>query len=101
MQCACVYSLPNYKILDQSKLKASADDKINVTENSLFILRRLQNIVGKRENAHYQHFLLFPQCFHKTSLLGLLKAGFSFLSCLQPLKVVCADTVLKKNYQPA
>ena len=23
----------------------------------------LENIVGKRENAGYQHFLLFPQCF--------------------------------------
>ena len=24
----------------------------------------LENIVGKRENAGYQHFLLFPQCFY-------------------------------------
>ena len=23
----------------------------------------LENIVGKRENAGYQHFLLFPECF--------------------------------------
>ena len=22
-----------------------------------------ENIVGKEENAGYQHFLLFPQCF--------------------------------------
>ena len=26
---------------------------------------REENIVGKGENAGYQHFLLFPQCFSK------------------------------------
>ena len=26
---------------------------------------RAENIVGKEENASYQHFLLFPQCFQK------------------------------------
>ena len=28
---------------------------------------RLENIVGKGENAGYQRFLLFPQCFQKAS----------------------------------
>ena len=28
----------------------------------------VENIVGKGENAGYQHFLLFPQCFEKASL---------------------------------
>ena len=28
---------------------------------------REENIVGKGENAGYQHFLLFPQCFQKAS----------------------------------
>ena len=28
-----------------------------------FNLERVENIVGKGENAGYQHFLLFPQCF--------------------------------------
>ena len=27
----------------------------------------VENIVGKGENASYQHFLLFPQCFEKVS----------------------------------
>ena len=31
---------------------------------------RVENIVGKGENAGYQHFLLFPQCFQKPSLSG-------------------------------
>ena len=33
----------------------------------------VENIVGKGENAGYQHFLLFPQCFQKASFLGSLK----------------------------
>ena len=28
---------------------------------------RIGNIVGKGENAGYQHFLLFPQCFENAS----------------------------------
>ena len=30
---------------------------------------RVENTVGKGENAGYQHFLLFPQCFPKLSPL--------------------------------
>ena len=37
-----------------------------MTEKSLF-LKKVENIVGKGENAGYQHFLLFPQCFQKVS----------------------------------
>ena len=33
----------------------------------------VENIVGKAENAGYQHFLLFPQCFPKVSFSGSLK----------------------------
>ena len=32
-----------------------------------------ENIVGKGENANYQHFLLFPQCF-----LPFPKVNFNF-----------------------
>ena len=31
------------------------------------VFDRVENIVGKEENAGYQHFLLFPQCFEKAS----------------------------------
>ena len=51
--------LPNDKILDGTKLMALADNKINLIQNLNFLLERLQNIVGKGENAGYQHFLLF------------------------------------------
>ena len=31
------------------------------------VLDRVENIAGKGENAGYQLFLLFPQCFEKDS----------------------------------
>ena len=55
--------LPNDKILDWSKLKTFADDKINVNHKLKFDMGRVEKIVGKGENAGYQHFLLFPQYF--------------------------------------
>ena len=66
-------SLPYNTILDLSKFKAFADDKIKVTQKFKFTFRRIENIVGKGENAGYQHFLLFPQCFQKLSFPEVLK----------------------------
>ena len=68
-----VDSLPNDKILDWSKLKAFADHKINASEKLKFGMGRVENIVGKGENAGHQHFLLFPQCFQKASCTRSLK----------------------------
>ena len=53
-------SLPNDKIIDQSILKVFSDNKVNVTEKFQVVLERVENILGKGENAGYQHFLLFP-----------------------------------------
>ena len=60
-------SLPNDKFLKKTKFKPFADDKINVTQNMKFWLERIRNIVVKGENASYQYFILFPQCFIHTS----------------------------------
>ena len=38
-----------------------------------FVLGRIQNILGKGENADYQHFLLFPQCFQKAPCFKVVK----------------------------
>ena len=46
-------------LLDWSKLKAFADDKIKALKLMIFVFDRTENIVGKEENAGYQHFLLF------------------------------------------
>ena len=68
-------SLPNNKILVLTKFKAFKDDKITVTQKLKFVLGRVENIMGKRENADFQHFLLFPQCFLKLSFPEVLKVG--------------------------
>ena len=67
-----VNSLPNDISIDWSTLTTLAEDKINVTEKFKFAMGWVEN-VGKVENAVYQHFLLFPQCFQKASFSKLLK----------------------------
>ena len=42
---------------------------------TISLFDRIENTVGKGENAGYQHFLLFLQCFPKPSPLGSLKVG--------------------------
>ena len=41
-----------------------ANDKINL------VWRRVENTVGRGENAGDPHFLLFPQCFQNVSFSG-------------------------------
>ena len=84
--CLSFNSLPNNKILDWSKFKAFADDKINMTEKFKFVLGRIENIVEKGENAGYQYFFLFPQCFQKASYTGSLKVRIVWQRVKDPLK---------------
>ena len=65
----------NNKLLEWFKLKAFADDKLNMAQKLKFVLGRIENIEGKGENDGYQHFLLLPQCFQKASSTGSLKVG--------------------------
>ena len=66
--------LPDNKILGLPKLKAFADSKLNATQNVKVVFHRIENIVGKEENADYQHFLLFAQCFQKAFYSSVSKA---------------------------
>ena len=74
--CRCFQfnPLPDNKILDRSKLKQSADDNSRFDENSRKFSKRVENNVGKGEIAHYEQFLLFPQCFHKACFLEASKS---------------------------
>ena len=74
-------SLPNDKILAWPKLKGIADDKLDVVKMMNSIFDQLENTMGKGENAGYQHFLFFPQCFllyprQKTSFQATLNLSF-------------------------
>ena len=70
----CINSLPNDKISDWSKLKASADDKINVTEKLKFLLERVENIVGKGRNCWLPAFSPFPTVFSKGFLYRVIQS---------------------------
>ena len=61
--------------LNSSKLKAFAEDKLNVVLMMISLFDREENTVGKGENAGKQHFLLFPQCFPNPPSLRSLKVG--------------------------
>ena len=60
-----INSLPNDKIWGLTKFKAFADDNFNVAKMMISLFDRVENTVGKGENAGYQHFLLFPHCFQR------------------------------------
>ena len=57
------------------KFKAFADNKLNVTKFMISVYDSVENIVGKGENAGYQHFLLSPHCFQKAFFPGWFKVG--------------------------
>ena len=63
--------LPNDKSFVQ--LKAFAADNLKAAQMPEFFSDRVENNVGKGENAGYQHFLLFPQCFQKAPSTGPLR----------------------------
>ena len=46
-------SLADDRILDQSKMKDFADDKISLTQKLYFVFGKVENILGKGENADY------------------------------------------------
>ena len=77
-------------MLDRSKMKAHADDKINVNQKLRFVLGRVENILGKGENAGYQHFLIFPQCFRR-----LLKVVIEWLKVFPIPKTALVFTCLQ------
>ena len=54
--------------MDLSKLKAFADDNLNVTKTLKFALGRVENIAGKGEKMLVTSISLFPTMFSKAFL---------------------------------
>ena len=71
----CLTLYQTTKFFDQFKFRAFADDKLKVLRMAKFVLDKKENIVGKEENAGYQHFLLFLQCFQKVLFSGSRLSG--------------------------
>ena len=57
--------LPDDNILDWSKLKAFADDKLNVTKMIISVFDRVENIVGKGEIACTSNFSFSHNVFKR------------------------------------
>ena len=68
-----LHLLPYDKILDVTNLEKFEDNKLNVAKMTISLCDRVENTVGKGENAGYQHFLLYLKCFPKQSSLESLK----------------------------
>ena len=51
------------------------------------VFDRVENIVGQGENAGYQHFLLFQQCFEKASFPDTSK-GIIVWEWVKPVKSI-------------
>ena len=54
-----------------SKLKEFADDNFKFDENGRKLSKQVEHTVGKGKIAHYEQFLLFPQCFQKACFPGV------------------------------
>ena len=61
----CFNPLPDDKKLALSKLKAVADAELNVIQNNKNVFHKIENIVGRGENAGFQQLLRFPHYFLK------------------------------------
>ena len=72
--------LTNDKILDWSRAFINIQ-YMGPKQNLIF--GRLENIVGKGENAWYQHFLLFLQCFPNLFSLWSFQLGILWNNLLQ------------------
>ena len=51
----------------------SADDNFKFYKIGRKLSKQVENTVGKGEIAHYEQFLLFPQCFQKACFPGASK----------------------------
>ena len=68
-----VNSLPYDKIFRLIQIQSIADDKLDLIQEMKSHFHTVVNIVGKGENAGYQHFVLFPQCFLKAFFVKVVK----------------------------
>ena len=71
--CLTLYQKADF--LYVTKLKAFADNKLNVAKMTIFLLERTEHTVGKGENAQLPAFSPFPSVFPKPPSLGSLKVG--------------------------
>ena len=60
-------------ILGSCNSTANKDMMSKIWTNGDQLLVKVENIVGKGKIAHFEQFLLFPQCFQKLSIVDASK----------------------------
>ena len=78
-----VLTLPNDKYLYLSRLKAFADDNLNVDQKMEFAFDRVENIVGKGAAA----FSSFPTMFSKGFFPRVIKSQDYMVKTFEPVAV--------------
>ena len=87
-------SLPNDKILDVTKLKAFADDKINLAQMMISVIPIVENMVGKGAKMLVTSIFSFSHNVFKRILSwGCSKSGL----CGTELKPFSTKTVWEKD----
>ena len=66
-----LHPLPHKPILDSSNSAANKNMMSKMWTYGLQLSGRVKNIVGKGENACYEQFLRFSQCFQKLSVVDV------------------------------
>ena len=62
---------PHMSIRGSSNTAANKNLMSKIWTNGEQLPDQVQNIVGKGEIAHYEHFLLFPECFQNLSVVDV------------------------------
>ena len=63
LDLGCYFQLLTLYQMTKFSPNPFSDNKIKVAKMIIVIFERVENIMGKGENAVYLHFLLFPKCF--------------------------------------
>ena len=69
-----ITSLPNDNFVDLSKLRAYADDMLDVVQMNRFSLDSMENLVGKEENGWLPAFSPFPAWFSRDYFLMVVES---------------------------
>ena len=103
-QNSCRGSILNLSLQQTTKLKTCANSKhLQMTNQRClkwmrFFFDKVENFVGKGENACYQHFLLFPQCCQRASLPKSLNCWIVWFICLfRVLRLINCISVFKRR----